>query len=670
MSVSLWLPWRSVWVPRVLTAAALVVGLPLFLRSPPWCDITLYQMAARNLLTGGVHYRDLFDTNLPGFVWAMTALSAAFGPSVVAVRAVDLLVVFGVVVLIDRLAKWAGATPAARWWALAGAALFYPYTVEMCHAQRDTWMALPGLAAVALRVRRGTGCARPTPPTPLPTGSGENSGEASSDLPNGTGVRRSFSPLPAGRGVGLPDAGRGVGEENPSRSFKQVALSSFCEGLLWGAGVWMKPHIALMALAVWLLTARRLAGASPRPWRAAGADLLGNLLGGLAAAVPGLIWLVASGAWGPFLDVFLVWNPGYMKLAIYEFDMRVDQELFWFPPWSLGLVPTVPLALLSVLDAAPWSSRRAAATPERAGPIGYWLPRLLWDKRAGADARFVRGTLGGLYLVWAAQAFLVQRGFQYAHIPETLLMLGVWAAHRWAWVPIVLLWLALAGGAWLAADAEPNVNAQLMSLSDSTRERYLPRHALTETDRLRQWPECWRTNLTDAERYALWDRLRLHPPHEASIGWVELAEVATFLRAQGASDGEVIGWFDSPHAVYLILDLEPGFRFMHVHTAIAISLGEDPTGLTGRKWVLDELKQAPRAKYAVSDVLWTAMSAGSNEALRREFTGPARAPDNALPVNVPYPNEFPWNQPTVFRTRNGTGRYIVHRIVTPDDDPR
>ena len=81
--------------------------------------------------------------SLPGSVrhqlarlrWAMTALSALFGFNAVAVRAVDLLVVLGVVLLIYRLAKWGGATPAARWWMIAGAALFYPYTVEMSHAR-------------------------------------------------------------------------------------------------------------------------------------------------------------------------------------------------------------------------------------------------------------------------------------------------------------------------------------------------------------------------------------------------------------------------------------------------------------------------------------------------------------------------------------------------------
>ncbi|HEY1190874.1 MAG TPA: hypothetical protein VGE74_24800, partial [Gemmata sp.] len=61
--------WRSARLGWALAAAVLVAAVPLFLAMPPWCDVTLYQMAARNVLQGGVHYRDIFDTNLPGFVW-------------------------------------------------------------------------------------------------------------------------------------------------------------------------------------------------------------------------------------------------------------------------------------------------------------------------------------------------------------------------------------------------------------------------------------------------------------------------------------------------------------------------------------------------------------------------------------------------------------------------
>jgi hypothetical protein len=291
--------------------------------------------------------------------------------------------------------------------------------------------------------------------------------------------------------------------------------------------------------------------------------------------------------------------------------------------------------------------------------------------------------LGGLYLVWAAQAFLIQRGFQYAHVPETLLMLGLWAAHRWAWVPVVLVWLALTSTTWMIAEHSPALRDRIDRLSAESRRDYLPRHTVTDLDRLRMWPQCWRFGQSDAERYTLWDKLRLHPPHEASIGWEELAEVAEFLRTAPREDGgvgvrdrEVIAWFDSPHAVYLLLDIAPGFRYMHVYTAVSISMGEDRTGLTGRAQVMKELRDTekkpghPKYQYVITDLEWVALVVGDDQERRALFLGPAQnPPDELLPAFTPYPNEFPFNQPTIFRTRNGTGRYVVHRVVTLDDGP-
>lgn len=627
MPVPQWMPWRSVWLPRTIAGVVLVVAVPLFLRMPPWCDITLYQMAGRNILHGGTHYRDLFDTNLPGFVWAITALYAVFGPSALALRAVDLLIVTGVVALLDRMAKWGGASRAARWWVIAGAVVFYPFTVEMAHAQRDTWMALPALAAIALRVRRGvareSAVAQPHTVTPL--------------------------------------------------------RASFVEGVLWGFAVWMKPHAVLMAATVWLLSARRIAGENPRPWRALAHDLLGNVLGGVAVGLPGLLWLVASGTWGPFVEVFTMWNPWYVALARTELADRMDLELHWFPPWSLCVLITVPLALVSVLDAALWSSRGAAAArPDRAGFVGHWLPRHLWDKQAGADARFVRGVLGGLYIVWAAQALVVQRGFQYVHVPETFLMLGIWASHRWAWAFVVLLWIALVNGLYLAAGHSESVKAELGALSEKTRERYVVRHPLFDLNRLRYWPQCFRPDMTDAEVYALRDRLQLHPPHEASIGWQELNEVAEFLRSKGIQKGDksrrVIAWFDSPHAIYLILDLDPGIPYMHVFTVISIPPREDDgRAVIGRKIAMDAVKaniegQAPGTEvYLITDLEWTTLGVTDPGRLR-ELLGPPVGPNHLLPHGSPFANEFPFNQPTVFRSRGGLGRYVVHRYVYCADD--
>lgn len=606
MPVPLCFPWRSVWFARAVTLIALVIGVPLFLRTPPWCDITLYQMAARNILNGGVHYQGIFDTNLPGFVWLLTAIQWLFGPSVVAVRFADLAIVCGIVLLADHIAKRGGASLASRWWAFAGVAVFYPFTIEMSHAQRDIWMTLPSLGAVALRVRRG--------------------------------MREATQP-----------------------AFRESLL----EGVLWGFAVWIKPHIVVMAASVWLLSAWRIASTHSRRFRALAFDFLGNVCGGLLIGVLGLGLLFATGAWKPFLDVFTNWNPGYLDLVRIELKSRTKQELFWFPPWSLGIIVTVPLAFISMVDMAPWAGRGRANSREH-GPLSRWLPRLLWDKTANADARFARGLLGGLYLVWTLQSFFLQRGFEYAHVPETLLMLAVWASHRWAWTLLMLLYLTTTSSLWFLAENNESVRAKLEEVPPKSLYRYFPRHPMFATNRLRAWPTCWRFNLTDNERYALWDELKLHPPHEASMSWVELAEVAEFLRSQNVGDGEVIAWFDSPHAVYLMLGIEPGMRFMHVYTAI--SIGKDKNDEDGRIKVMRELANTPRARFVINDLEWVviALSAETTEQ-RNALLAPAQSPQNLLPPTCPHSKDFPFNQPTVFRTKGGTGRYIVHTIVTREN---
>jgi hypothetical protein len=278
-----------------------------------------------------------------------------------------------------------------------------------------------------------------------------------------------------------------------------------------------------------------------------------------------------------------------------------------------------------------------------------------------------------LYLAWAVQAFFVQRGFQYAHIPETLLMIGIWASHRWAWTPIVLLWLAVTSGLWIAADFSPNLEERLKSIDLPTKyvnqhAALLPRHPITCGSRLRAWQDCWRLDMPDSERYALWGKLQLHPMHEAVIGWEELAEVAEFLRhvpredgGVGVRDGEVLAWFDSPHAIYLLLDIKPGIRFMHVYTAEAITT-EDPE--VGSQRVLRERLLAEKhAKFVISDLEWTVLGP-EGEKNREAWLAPAEEPPNRLlPAAMPHRGFFPFNQSTIFRTRNNTGRYIVHRII-------
>ena len=74
-------------------AAILAIGVPLFICMPLWVDTTMHDLSARNLLRGGMHYRDIFETNLPGMVWISALIRPLIGWSSEAIRAVDLVVV-------------------------------------------------------------------------------------------------------------------------------------------------------------------------------------------------------------------------------------------------------------------------------------------------------------------------------------------------------------------------------------------------------------------------------------------------------------------------------------------------------------------------------------------------------------------------------------------------
>jgi len=609
------LPWRSIWLPRVAVLIALLVGLPLFLRMPLWCDITLYELAARNLLEGGTHYRDVFDTNLPGFVWILTALRMLFGPAPIVVRIADLLVVLGIVLLIDRLAKWGGATPTTRWWAIAGVAWLYPFTVEMAHAQRDMWMILPALAAVVLRVRRLFVLA------------------------------------------------------TPQRQLGQFWLG-VGEGLLWGLAVWIKPHSILLAVGMWLLTARQLAVGSARPRYAVSADFVGNLLGGLTVGLAGVGWLVATGTWTDFWDVLTNWNPEYARLTRRELPRRVETQLHWFPVWSLGLLPTVPLALLSLLDGISWGKWKEA-TP---GPMGQFLPDWLWDRSAPPTARATRSVIAGLYLVTLLQGFFLQRGFVYVHLPETLLMFGLWAAHRWAFTAVPLLWIGCTSLAWLLGDISPVVRNQLLQVAydehasaSSEQEYYFVRHPVADWNWVRNWPDClltapprsWLVRETPRKQYQLWDRLGRIDQFVASPGWEELAEVAAYLEQQGVTDGEVIAWNDTPHIIYLMLGIKPGIRYMHTTTVQII--GVEGSWL-GEQQLRQAREAARTARFAIGDLEWAAIGLGPSG--RARVLAPAISPTELLPPGLS-PGQratFPFDHPAVFRSRGGQGRYTVHRL--------
>ena len=60
---------RSAGLAAVMLAGVLILAVPLFVRAPVWVDVTYHDISAWNIRHGGVHYRDIFETNLPGMVW-------------------------------------------------------------------------------------------------------------------------------------------------------------------------------------------------------------------------------------------------------------------------------------------------------------------------------------------------------------------------------------------------------------------------------------------------------------------------------------------------------------------------------------------------------------------------------------------------------------------------
>jgi hypothetical protein len=532
------------------TAAFLALGIPLFLQMPIWCDATLYDVSARSMLAGGVHYRDVFDTNPPGFPWLLVVVRVLFGTSSFALRAVDLVIALTVAAMLLRWVRASGASSAGTAWLAASLAAFYPFLYEFIHVQRDVWMMLPALAAIRMRLGR---------------------------------IERSA----------------------------HSTVSPVVEGLVWGVGVWIKPHLLLIAVSVWLFSANRLGSV-----RRAIVDLALVMCGGMAAGLLGLGLLMESGAWPYFLDVWKNWNPAYTRMVFEELRYRIlAQQLDYFPPYSCCAILAMPLVMRNFRD------------------------------RTSADSvTFSRAVLACTYFSWLAFTLLLQRGFHYTHVPETLLMLGLFAANRWPIPAVLLLVQALTGAYLLAVERTPDLREfHERARSTNLVYKYLTvRNSAFDLERDRWWSECFTLHPSRQVQkgVALWDF------HFGEADPVELGAVADFLREQKVKDRELIAWHDSPHALYLDLGIQPGFRFMHV--TMAYSFGD-----WQREQILRELQaEAPHARFAVSDL---------HRLTKRHKQLNELDPDG-LPHVLPLwqRQEFPFNQPVVFRSPSG--RYLVHAI--------
>uniref|UniRef100_A0A7C4LI78 Glycosyltransferase RgtA/B/C/D-like domain-containing protein n=1 Tax=Schlesneria paludicola TaxID=360056 RepID=A0A7C4LI78_9PLAN len=548
------------WLPLLAGLLLAAVALPLFVRMPLTNDAEMYDLQADLVRRGGVLYRDALEPNLPGVVWVHLAARSLLGPGSEALKVFDLAVFAGILALAARLVVLAGGSLAAALWTTVGLAGFYWSQSEWIHCQRDVWLLLPALGAVTWRIEA----------------------------------------FHAGRAL------------SHARRLGAATL----EGVLWGCGVWLKPHVVLPAAGVWL--ASQLLQAHPasdsdsaeapgealppdhalRPFRQQVVRSLwefgGLFLGAGAVGALGIAWMVRSGCWPHFVDTAWHWNPDYFAAgkAHWTWDRFVPMVLRFFPWFGLHVVA------LAILAGGLWrpAAGSTTITPSR---------------------RAVLTLIAACYGGWLIQSFGLQHLFDYIHAPAILLAILLVSAWSLA-LPLPLIRLAGMGIALLAWWWSP----------------------MWQPARLKLWSVCLRGPVTPAVR----DRLS----HFRNPNRRDLERIAEFLRGQNVSEREVCFYNSDFVGMYRQMGLLPPTRYVYFYETVRF--------LPTHK---DEILQAVRAaphRFVVTDVL----SAGIR-ADRMERLGPNGPLADVTAQPRGWTAGYPWSFPAVYRA----GTYLVHRIDGP-----
>ncbi len=426
-------------LPGFLGLILLSVCGPLFLRLPVTNDAVLYDLESRWLEDGVLPYRDIVEANFPGVLVIHSCTRKLLGPSGEALRIVD-LVIFSLILLVGfRLISLASRNLLSGAWFAVFGLLFYLSQSEWCHCQRDTWLLLPALLGGLLRTNQ---------------------------------VRRSE-------------------RTNNLMTFAH----SLVEGLVWGAGIWLKPHLVIVCVVLWVLSLFILTGV-----RRKFVDASGLLAGGLIAGAVGLGWLIQVGAFEAFVTSLSEWNPGYLAARTENWTQKRYVEMsFRLAPWTLLHLVAIPISLWSIVAFVSKSSARN-------------------------EAAFLRAGLSGIYLFWFLQAHLLQHLFDYVHVPLVILALLVLGAftveYRFLRMKSVIFTFAL-----FAVITSPFFKPEQMNL----------------------WMPSLQGNLTSVQTDQL---ARLPNPI-----WEDLAKVESFLRKRDVEDEDVLMFNSDLVTLYWDLDL-------------------------------------------------------------------------------------------------------------------
>jgi hypothetical protein len=570
-----------------LLAVLLGLALPGFLCLPLCADVELYDIAAWNVLRGGVHYRDIFETNPPGMVWLHMAVRSALGWRSESLRLVDFAVVSAIIAMLASACQPAPTSRGVRIWTALALFGFYFSTPEICHCQRDLWMLLLALVALWL-------CDR--------------------------------------------------------SQYRSAAL--VLEGLWWGAGLWIKPQLAIPLLTCWLASCLIIVRKRDRPALWLARDAAGLLCGGLLAGAAGLAWLRWSGAWPYFLEVFVDWNREYSSSLWGKGGLGVWLARPWelalpFGPWNGVYLLAIPLALTSVIAAGNTS----------------------------------RSLLGGLFLGWIVQVAFLQRGYLYQLTPLVFLSVIVVVrsltdvdrpAEKWLRLSAAAALLLMVASFALSgyppsglSNLLPGGLAALAILVGSGQARLrictlglavlslailvLPTHPVFQRQHLALLSRCLCEGGTPEVKNRL---MASHLPWETD--WVRLQQVTDFLKDQGVKDREVLCYDTSTFPLYLQLQIQPAVRFMHLDYMLVIFPQH-------QKQIHEEIA-ASRPRFVVSD-LATVMK-WDDPAVQKEIEQPGMTLPPTFPRSLQ--GVYPWTEPVEFRA----GRYVVHRTTRPHDSMR
>jgi hypothetical protein len=358
--------------------------------------------------------------------------------------------------------------------------------------------------------------------------------------------------------------------------------------MLWGAAFWLKPFVAVPALACWAVSVVAIRGLSRSEHRkpvgitAILFDGGALLLGGLTAGAAGIAWLWVSGTWPDFVDVVFGWNREYVvnRMVAIDLPTLLLGFLVRLFPWVLVHLAAVPLALVQIRRL--FTRSAAGLLAEAAGPA----------------------LLSAVYLGWLLQAVCLQQLFDYVHAPAVLLGLTVLAVSCRVAVPLIrgrlvvaffLLCMLLGYGPLLRA-------------------------------RLPLWPRC----VAEGSTPELRDRLMLLK----KTSWSDLDRVRDYLRGRGVRDGELTCFSAPTIPLYLDLDVRPSTRHFLLQHVLAMFPRH-------RDLVMHELTGSGQ-RFVVCDLLWYGM--GSTE----EDLAAAR--DALVPrLSRRWHEPYPWAERIVFR---------------------